>query len=596
MIRCAGLALLMLAAVFPLLAQATDDTEGKERQTAAATQAGAAVQLPSAYGGSGWSVPKVVDPADGTERLLLLLPGGPVIVEAAITIDGKPFRAFREEVVAQALENADADKDGKVSWEECLKNASLGSRFAAYARDKATLDRTIQTYDLDKNGEADTFEVRNFIARVNNGPAFMLTNYAQRGNDNNNAALLELLDTDKNDVLSAEELAAAQTRLKSRDVNDDDILDLAELSGNAAQAYRGVIVRTGGGVQQAQASLIFHLADDADVPDFSALGKLLSERYAGKDGQLTADRMPLVPQLFESLDENADGELEPTELPKLRTIEPHVQVEINLGESGEATDGISLRKVADELPVQDQAVSKLSKTVTLELPTAQLQIVAGDVPVRYTNYDAQATALMTRYDGDKNNYLEQKEMGEQQYLVQQFEQWDADNDGKVYADEIKVFYRRSQELQWNRVSVAAANQGNALFAALDSNSDNRLGLREMRIAAERLKTSDKNDDGQITMDEVPGTVRLAIARGAYAYQSVAGQTRVFYQNQGANSVSSTARGPKWFVHMDRNGDGDLTFREFLGTREQFNQLDKNDDGFIELSEAEAAERADAKQE
>ena len=39
--------------------------------------------------------------------------------------------------------------------------------------------------------------------------------------------------------------------------------------------------------------------------------------------------------------------------------------------------------------------------------------------------------------------------------------------------------------------------------------------------------------------------------------------------------------------MDKNGDGDITLREFLGTKEQFKNLDKNGDGFIELSEAEA---------
>jgi len=41
--------------------------------------------------------------------------------------------------------------------------------------------------------------------------------------------------------------------------------------------------------------------------------------------------------------------------------------------------------------------------------------------------------------------------------------------------------------------------------------------------------------------------------------------------------------------MDRNGDGDVTLKEFLGDEDDFNQLDENNDGFIEPKEAKSAE-------
>jgi hypothetical protein len=40
--------------------------------------------------------------------------------------------------------------------------------------------------------------------------------------------------------------------------------------------------------------------------------------------------------------------------------------------------------------------------------------------------------------------------------------------------------------------------------------------------------------------------------------------------------------------MDLNGDEDLTRSEFLGTREQFDQLDGNRDDFIDADEARTA--------
>src|SRR5262249_58584759 len=48
-------------------------------------------------------------------------------------------------------------------------------------------------------------------------------------------------------------------------------------------------------------------------------------------------------------------------------------------------------------------------------------------------------------------------------------------------------------------------------------------------------------------------------------------------------------GPIWFQRMDRNNDGDLTWKEFLGPRHVFEELDTDHDGLISPEEAERAE-------
>jgi hypothetical protein len=40
--------------------------------------------------------------------------------------------------------------------------------------------------------------------------------------------------------------------------------------------------------------------------------------------------------------------------------------------------------------------------------------------------------------------------------------------------------------------------------------------------------------------------------------------------------------------MDRNGDGEVSPREFLGTPEDFRKIDTNGDGLIDAEEAERA--------
>jgi hypothetical protein len=47
-------------------------------------------------------------------------------------------------------------------------------------------------------------------------------------------------------------------------------------------------------------------------------------------------------------------------------------------------------------------------------------------------------------------------------------------------------------------------------------------------------------------------------------------------------------GPIWFQRMDRNLDGDLTWKEFLGPRHVFEELDADHDGLIDPKEAEKA--------
>jgi hypothetical protein len=49
------------------------------------------------------------------------------------------------------------------------------------------------------------------------------------------------------------------------------------------------------------------------------------------------------------------------------------------------------------------------------------------------------------------------------------------------------------------------------------------------------------------------------------------------------------RGPAWFRAMDRNGDGDVSRREFTGPPEVFDKLDLDKDGLISPEEAAKAD-------
>jgi len=47
--------------------------------------------------------------------------------------------------------------------------------------------------------------------------------------------------------------------------------------------------------------------------------------------------------------------------------------------------------------------------------------------------------------------------------------------------------------------------------------------------------------------------------------------------------------PDWFRNMDRDTDGRVSRKEFIGTDEQFEKIDTDRDQFISLAEARAAD-------
>ena len=57
---------------------------------------------------------------------------------------------------------------------------------------------------------------------------------------------------------------------------------------------------------------------------------------------------------------------------------------------------------------------------------------------------------------------------------------------------------------------------------------------------------------------------------------------------GSPARKCSAAGPNWFRKMDRNRDGDISRREFLGPRADFERLDRDHDGLIDAQEAASA--------
>lgn len=142
-----------------------------------------------------------------------------------------------------------------------------------------------------------------------------------------------------------------------------------------------------------------------------------------------------------------------------------------------------------------------------------------------------------------------------------------------------------------QIAIGAVVDGYPLFRLVDRNGDRRLSPRECRNVAAVLAALDLNVNGQIDSHEKPTAIRVSITRGPHAHEMLgeASSAARDFASVGATAndapTKPTASVPAWFTDMDRNRDGDVSRSEFLGTSEQFKQLDRDGDGLIDNQEA-----------
>ena len=212
------------------------------------------------------------------------------------------------------------------------------------------------------------------------------------------------------------------------------------------------------------------------------------------------------------------------------------------------------------------------------------QITVTAVPgVETIDPEAFIKPLFTAVDADANGYLETTEAPDYALFGAAFADLDADKNGKLDLDEIVDYLKPRFDAARSRVELSIVEQGRTLFDILDSDRDGRLAYREVRSVADKLALWDKDGDGLLSEAEIPLQFRMVAARGSLPIPGMP-QVNVALMNPPGNIPSRTA-GPVWFRKMDRNQDGEISRREFLGDLDLFETLDLNGDGAIELSEA-----------
>jgi Ca2+-binding EF-hand superfamily protein len=514
----------------------------------------------------------------------------PIFLRLHIQIDGRQFQTSWSVYLDKLFDFLDANGDGVLTNNE-LAHAPSPQQLLQQLRGIVAVDpdaappfNEVDTAPVD--GRATREELKSYYRRSGVGALQLQLGQRLGREDTLSDALFRLLDRNQDGKLSKDELTAAASVLRPLDLDNDEMITVAELL-NHRQAS-GFIFRTLLSSETAPSPIV--LLQHGDSPQ-QLIHRLLKHYDKDHDNKLSREEIGLEKEAFDRLDCNHDGALDATELAAWPNGEPNVELILDCS-TKPAKQPITVVKCQDgkTRPLTSALQTTRYGTVLLRLADTQIEFqVNGDngSPARLA---ASREEMLEKFKAlvDQNGYLDSKEVYQEPFeFVALLRLADRNGDGRVSEKEFREYLDLQEKAVLHGMVLTVADRGRTLFEFLDADHDGRLGLRELQSAWLRLRPWDRNGTGCITRADVPRQVLFTLSQGR------AGGAPKIAAAPGygpAHRSVDPSRGPLWFRKMDRNRDGEVSRREFLGTDEQFRQLDTDWDGFISVEEAEAADR------
>jgi len=508
-------------------------------------------------------------PNGETRDVILMLDQGPLHLRLHVSLGGKPLPKIREAYVDRLIKTLDADQDGTLTRDETARSPLLRVKQREAAR-----------AFLESLGAAQTVSRRDIMQTVETVGGETIVYREVMASSDNDSELFKFLDQDTSGVLDRKELLVAAKRVLEKDGDGDEIVSFEELLPPPAPPAQPEI-----GLLQVEqparptASISTLLRDTRET----LLSRRLVRQYdRNRDRRLSQHELGWTADQVSFLDTNRDAVLDEQEL----ALIPQTPVDLDLAIDLEPAD--STTPAVQVLQVNGKRIESTNRSdfAKIEFNGAVVSFARRHIdPV----IDSLENAMIefNNMDGDANGYLEKVETEQRiRFARGLFESIDFDGDGKIFGEEMEEYIRVRGEPAATSCRVNIYDTGHGFFMALDANGDGRIGVRERRESARSLALLDRDGEPGVSVREPVRHFHVEFVRGSYrmfgSMNESAAETPAFQQR--------SESGPIWFRRMDRNGDGDLVWSEFLSPRDVFHHLDADHDGLIDPLEAVAADK------
>lgn len=534
-----------------------------------------------------------VTPGDETQDVIFLEADRPVLLRLHIFSGDQGFRTAWEDRIERIRDFFDKNRDGKLAIGEFDANLCAQLLTSPFGQSTQLTGGIPQALQIDMNPQDGFLSFAELVDKFR--PVYTPFLIEQNGSPNRREEeIFRRLDHNGDGKLSANEFDAAVASLFALDEDDDELLVASELDPNSNPLARRFFFRQ----PMQNNNNTFLIVDDRGMNDSTIAQLIVQYDKGGRlknadagDGKLARCEIGFDEATFLAADKNHDAKLEAGEIKTwLVGMRPEAEFRIDLP-TGTGTTRIELLH-GNGKPIERNASpyfpagqGNLQSGTALYFVDSRVEVwpdpyVTGNLKQIYVSNIENA-------DGDKNGVFERKEV-EATFLGQYFDILDRDGDGKIVLKDFERLAEIQEESVGARCVLRIADKGRSLFDVFDKNHDQILSVREIREAKGAILAFDRDGDRSVSFEEITRRFRLKLGRGNAGFAQQDPEDNDGNINVSPFTSSPIVEGAPWFHRMDRNADGDVSRREFLGTDADFRLIDRDGDGLIDPKEAAAA--------